>query len=229
MKIWTALLVTAVLSATAIAAEPEAKPPAAPAVTVASELPSGASALRELPVGTAIKMKLETRLSTRINNRGDAFSGRVTEPVMLDGKTIIPVGAALQGHVMRADEPRRIRGTPTIDLRPEWVTMPNGEKRSISAVLVDTDHRPQVDVNDEGKIKGRGHDGGDLKETAIGTAAGATVGALAGGAKGMGIGAAIGAGATVVHWLTKTKTAELPAGTEIVMELSRPMKLNVAD
>ena len=182
-----------------------------------------------LPVGTAVKMKLETALSTRTNKPGDKFAGRVTEPVMLNGRTIIPVGAAVEGKVMRAEEPRRIRGTPTLDLRPELVVLPNGERYSINAVLVDTSARPEVEVNDEGKIKGRGHDGSDWKETGIGTAAGATIGGLAAGGKGLLIGAGVGATATVIHWLSKTRSADVPAGTEIVMELNRPMTLNSAD
>ena len=34
--------------------------------------------------------------------------------------------------------------------------------------------------------------------------------------------------ASVVHWLIKTRSAELPAGTEIVLELSHPMSLGGA-
>src|SRR5262249_13827879 len=112
------------------------------------------------------------------------------------------------------------------DLRPQYVTLPDGTRYTVNAVVVDTSNRPAVDVNDEGEIKGRGHDRGDLVETAAGTAVGAGLGAAIGGGKGALIGATVGAGATVVHWLTKTKSAQLPAGTEIIMELSRPMQLS---
>jgi hypothetical protein len=189
---------------------------------------AAAVAVASLPSGTAVKMKLETPISTHSSKVGDTFAGRVTEPVVLGGKTIIPVGAALEGRVARVAEPRRIKGRPTIDLRPESVTLPNGEKFNISAVLVDTSRRPQTDVNDEGRIKGRGYDGADLKEVAIGTGAGAGVGALVGGGTGALVGAGVGATGTIVHWLTKHKSADLPAGTEIVMELSRPMVLKAA-
>jgi len=56
---------------------------------------------------------------------------------------------------------------------------------------------------------------------------GTGIGAAVGGFKGAMIGGAIGGGATVIHWLTKTKTAEVRPGTEIIMELSRPMALTV--
>jgi len=39
----------------------------------------------------------------------------------------------------------------------------------------------------------------------------------------------IGATATVTHWLSKHRSAMLPAGTELVMELSRLMVMTTAD
>jgi hypothetical protein len=157
-----------------------------------------------LPEGTPVYMKLETPLSTRTNKAGDRFAGRVTQPVMLNQKTIIPVGAGLEGTVVRADQERRIHGTPAIDLRPETVTMPDGTRYTIVATIVDTNNPKEASVDDEGRIHGRGRDGSDWKETGIAT----------------------GATASVVRWLAKTRDANLPAGTEIVMELSRPMQLS---
>lgn len=181
----------------------------------------------QLPVGTAVRMKLETPISTQVNKAGDRFSGRVTEAVVLEGKTVIPVGASLEGRVVRTSEPRRIRGTPTIDLHPDVVVLPNGDKYSLDAVVVDTSARPETSVNDEGQIKGRGHDGKDWREMGIGAGAGAGVGALVThDMHGTLIGAGVGATASVVHWMVKRRSANLPAGTEIIMELSRPMALS---
>ena len=181
-----------------------------------------------LPAGTGVKMKLETPISTRTTKVGDSFAGRVTEPVMVENKVVVPVGAAIEGHVGRISEPRRIKGVPEIDLRPDLLTMPNGAKYNISAVVVDTDKGSGTRVTDEGKIKGAGATSGDKKEIAVGTGAGLGVGALAGGGKGAVIGAAVGASVTVAHWMTKRHSAELPAGSEITMELSRPMAMSGA-
>jgi hypothetical protein len=181
-----------------------------------------------LPAGTSVKMKLETPISTKTSKVGDTFAGRVTEPVLLDGKTVIPVGAAITGQVIKLTEPRRIKGKPTIELRPDSLTMPDGEKYQFTATVVDTDPSTQTSVNDEGQIKGKGRDGKDVRNIAIGTGAGVGVGAIAAGGKGALIGGAIGAGVTVAHWLSKHKSAELPAGSEIVMELNRAMSLSSA-
>ncbi len=199
------------------------------AACVVAVLAAGALLAQEslsLPSGTTVHMKLETPISTKTNKVGDAFAGRVTEPVLLDGKTVIPVGAAIQGQIVKLTEPRRVKGKPTIELRPDSITMPDGEKYDFRATVVDTDKSTETSVNDEGEIKGKGRDGKDVRNVAIGTGAGVTVGAIAGGGKGALIGGAIGAGVTVAHWLSKHKSAELPAGSEIVMELNRPMSLS---
>jgi hypothetical protein len=178
-----------------------------------------------LPAGTAVKVKLESALATFSSKTGDPFSGRVTEAVMLDGKEVIPVGATVQGRVTRVAEPRRIAGKPTIGIFPETVVLPNGERYMLNATLVDTSVHHGTDVNDEGQFKGKGYDGKDLTEIGMGTGGGMLVGGLAGGGKGVLIGGAVGATVTVAHWLSKRNSAVLPAGTELVMELSRPMEM----
>ena len=181
-----------------------------------------------LPTGTAVKMKLETTLATFSSKAGDPFSARVTEAVVLDGKTVIPIGATVEGRVTKANEPRRIAGKPTIAIFPENLILPNGDRFMLNATLVDTSERHGTDVNQEGQFKGKGYDGKDLTEIGMGTGGGMLIGGLADGGKGLLIGGAIGATITVSHWLGKHRSAALPAGTELVMELSRPMTMTAA-
>jgi hypothetical protein len=188
-------------------------------------LASFACAQTALPTGTAVKMKLETTLATFSSKAGDPFSARVTEPVVIDGKTIIPIGATVDGRVTKSSEPRRIAGKPTIAIFPENLVLPNGDRFMFNAALVDTNRRHGSDVNTEGQFKGAGHDGKDLTEIGMGAGGGLLVGGLAGGGKGLLIGGAVGATVTVAHWLGKHRSAMLPAGTELVMELNRPMTM----
>ena len=180
-----------------------------------------------LPTGTAVKMKLETTLATFSSKAGDPFSARVTEPVVIDGKTVIPIGATVEGRVTKASGPRRIAGKPTIAIFPENLVLPNGDRFMLNASLVDTSRGRGTDVNPEGQFKGAGHDGKDLTEIGMGTGGGMLIGGLAGGGKGLLIGGAVGATLTVTHWLGKHRSATLPAGTELVMELSRPMTMTM--
>lgn len=201
----------------------ELKQPVKPAA------PSGlAAAVSTLPVGTPVRMKLETPLATSSTQAGDTFSGRVMEDVKLNNKVILPVGASLQGQVIRVSEPRRIKGKPMIQLLPEAVVLPNGQRYAISAAVVDTNKINSTSVDEEGRIKGPGHTDRDVMEIGAGTGVGAIIGGIAAGGKGSLIGAGIGAGGTVIHWLTKRNSASLPAGSEIIFELSRPMVVAAA-
>ena len=179
-----------------------------------------------LPTGTALKMKLENTLATFSTKGGDPFSARLTEPVVLDGKTVVPIGTTVQGRVTKTSEPRRIAGKPTIAIFPETLVLPNGDRFMLNASLVDTDRGSGTDVNNEGQFKGSGHDGKDITEIGMGTGGGMLMGGLIGGGKGLLIGGAIGATATVAHWLGKHRSATLPSGSEMVMELSRPLVMS---
>jgi hypothetical protein len=180
-----------------------------------------------VPEGTPLKVKLGTTISTFSSKVGDPFQAKVTEPVVLDGKTVIPVGATVEGRVTKVNEPRRIKGKPTIALFPEHLVMADGQRIMLNAVLVDTDIRG-ADVNDEGQFKGSGHDRNDQIEIAAGTGGGMLAGGLIGGGPGVLIGGAIGAGATTTHWLVQRHSAVLPSGTGLVLELSRPMTMSTA-
>ncbi|MGB8987013.1 MAG: hypothetical protein WCC37_10455 [Candidatus Sulfotelmatobacter sp.] len=180
-----------------------------------------------IPAGTALMVKLETTLATFSNKPGDPFQGRLTQAVVLDGKTVIPAGATVEGRVTKVAEPRRISGKPTIGIHPEVLVLPGGERFFLDATLVDTDIKG-TDVNQEGEFKGSGHDRRDEMEAGGGTAGGMLIGGLIGGPPGVLIGGVVGAGSTGAHWLSKHHSATLPAGTTLTVELNRPLTMTSA-
>jgi hypothetical protein len=181
-----------------------------------------------LPVGTAVRMKLETALMTSTTAAGQDFAGRVTQDVVLNGRTVIPVGSTVRGKVARVSEPRRIKGRPSIDLRPDQVTLPNGDVLAMTAFVVDADQNSEMQPDEEGKLVGPGRDRRDNLELAAGAGGGALIGGLTSGGKGVLVGSVIGAGAASVRWLTRRHSAVVAPGTEIIMELSRPMVLTAS-
>ncbi|SPF33262.1 exported hypothetical protein [Candidatus Sulfotelmatobacter kueseliae] len=205
MKKWLLLLVCILLGTMLVA---QTSPPSAP-----------------VPAGTALMVRLETTLATFSNRVGDPFRGSLTQSVVVDGKTVIPAGATVEGRVTKLSEPRRISGKPTIGILPEAVILPTGERYYLDATLVDTNIGQGTDVNTEGQFKGSGHDRRDTIETGGGTAGGMLIGGLIGGGPGILIGGAVGATSTTVHWLTKHRSATLPSGTQLTLELNRPLTM----
>ena len=180
-----------------------------------------------VPAGTALMIRLDTTLATFSNRVGDPFQGKVSEAVVIHGSTLIPVGATVEGRVTKVSEPRRIAGKPTLGILAEAVILPTGERYFLDATLIDTNIRG-TDVNNEGQFKGFGHDRRDQLEVGGGTAGGMLIGGLIGGGPGILIGGAVGASSTTVHWLARHRSAILPAGTELTLELNRPITMGTA-
>src|SRR5437868_12448705 len=134
-----------------------------------------------VPAGTALMVRLDTTLATFSNRPGDPFRGSITQPVVVNGQTLIPAGATLEGRVTKVSEPRRISGKPTIGILPEAVIMPSGERYYLDATLTDTNIGQGTDVNQEGQFKGSGHDRRDQLEAGGGAAGGMLIGGLVGG------------------------------------------------
>src|ERR1700686_4748068 len=133
-----------------------------------------------VPAGTALMVRLDTTLATFSNRVGDPFQAKITQPVVVNGATLIPAGATVEGRVTKISEPRRISGKPTIGILPEAVILPTGERYFLDATLTDT-NIPGSDVSSEGQFKGTGHDRRDQLEVGGGTAGGMLVGGLIGG------------------------------------------------
>jgi hypothetical protein len=189
---------------------------------------AAAQAVSPVPAGTALMVKLETTLATFSNKAGDPFRGSLTQAVVLDGKTVIPAGAVVEGRVTKVAEPRRIAGKPVIGILPEALVLPSGERLFLDATLVDTNVGNGTDVDQEGQFKGSGHDRRDQLETGGGTAGGMLIGGLIGGPPGVLIGGIVGAGSTGAHWLSKHRSAILPAGSTLTIELNRPLGMTPA-
>lgn len=193
-----------------------------PALFLASLLAAQTSA--PVPAGTALMVRLDTTLATFSNKPGDPFQAKLTQAVVINGSTLLPVGATVEGRVTKVTEPRRISGKPTIGILPEAIVLPTGDRYFLDATLTDT-NIPGTDVTSEGQFKGTSHDRNDQLEVGGGAAGGMLIGGLIGGGPGILVGGAVGAGATTAHWLSKHRSATLPAGTELTLELNRPLAM----
>lgn len=222
MKAW--MLLPCLLLATLLAAQTNSvtETNLPPANTQTNFPVPATQATGSVPAGTALMVRLDTTLATFSNKVGDPFRGSITQPVVVNGQTLIPSGTTVEGRVTKVTEPRRISGRPTIGILPEAVILPTGERYYLDATLTDTSIKGSG-VNNEGQFKGSGHDRRDTIEQGGGTAGGMLIGGLVGGPVGVLVGGAIGAGGTTGHWLGKHHSAILPAGTELTLELNRPM------
>jgi len=166
-----------------------------------------------VPEGTIVRMRLEHTLSTRTSRQGDRFTATVSEPVYADGSSevAIPAGSTVKGTISQSERPGRVKGTATLHLRYETITLPGGREQPIEATLMAI-QGSKVEEG-EGSVKGGKSTGRDTATVGGGAALGAIIGAIAGGGKGAAIGAGVGAAAGTGTVLgTRGKEIDLPGG-----------------
>lgn len=175
--------------------------------------------------GTLIKAQLRETLSTETTQPGASFSAVVSQPVMRDGKVIVPAGSVLEGRVTYVRGGTRFNGGAAIHLEPRSITLPDGSTYLVRAQVIDTGDWDKTKVDDEGTIEHRN----SLKKTAavVGLSAGggAAAGAMMGGPVGAVVGAGVGAGAATIVWLKQDTQAELPKDLELTFSLTEPMSV----
>ena len=174
-----------------------------------------------LPGGTELQVQLITTLSSKTNEAGDMWSGKVVEPVFVKGKEIIPQGSSVDGHITYLKGPGRAKGKGEMRLVLDSISIPYISKYNIVASLKDAEGANVTDK--EGTMQGPGKDKTTTEvETGVGAAAGAGVGAIAHGGTGALYGAGIGAMAGLIHSaLKKGKDIIVPAGTEMTFVIPR--------
>jgi hypothetical protein len=182
----------------------------------------------EIPDGTLVKVRLDEELSTLTTRPGTKFTAQVSEPVMRDGRVIVPVGSVLEGRVTWVRGGRRIGGAAAIHLEPRSVTLPDGMQYFLRARVIDTNSWENTKVDEEGTIMRSENKKRNVGIIALTTGGGAAAGAMIGGPAGALVGAGVGAGVTTVLWLKQDRQAELPRNLGVVFCLTEPMRVTPA-
>ncbi len=177
-----------------------------------------------LPNGTELVVKLTTTLSSKGNEEGDPWLGKVADPIFAGGQEAIPADCKVRGHITFIKPVGRATGKGEMRLVAETISIPDQGTFTIVALLKGADDKTGSKVKDaEGTIEGPGKSNTSMaKEAGVGAAVGAGVGAIAHGGSGALYGAAIGAMAGVVHSVAKKhQGVVLPPGTELTFVLNQ--------
>src|SRR5271155_2301122 len=85
------------------AATPTSASPQAPATSATPSAPAQAEATTTtLPSGTTLNVQLNSSVDSKKAKVGDKVEAHATEEIKYAGKTVVPLGAKLEGHVSEA-------------------------------------------------------------------------------------------------------------------------------
>ncbi len=164
-----------------------------------------------IPSGTQISIRLNDTLDSEKSQVGDTFHGSISSPVEVEGKTVIPTTADVEGRVVEVKSAGRFAGQSDLVIELTRLMM-NGKSYSIQT--------------DRWSKQGSGRGKATAAKVGGGAAVGAILGGIFGGGKGAAIGAAAGAGAgTGVSAATKGQQIVLKPETMLSFQLQNSISV----
>ena len=170
-----------------------------------------------VPAGSEIHVVLDQAVGSATSQVGQSVTARVTDPVVVAGREVIPAGSRLLGRVVAATPAKKGLGDKagSITLAFERLATPGGSGSPMAATLT------RAGRSSGGKTAGAiggGAAGGALLGKILGhRSKDAVIGTALGGAIGTGIAAG-----------TKGDDVELSAGAPLLIALDEPLALSVA-
>jgi BON domain-containing protein len=164
-----------------------------------------------IPSGTQISIRLTDELNSETAQIGDVFHGSISTPIQIDGRTVVPSTADVEGRVVDVKSAGRFKGQSDLVIELTRLHM-NGKSYTLA-----TDRWSK-----QGSARGKA----TAAKVGGGAALGAIIGGIVGGGKGAAIGAAAGAGAgTGVSAATKGQQIILKPETVLNFQLQNSISV----
>jgi hypothetical protein len=113
----------------------------------------GIAAAARIPSGTPIQIRLTKEINTSTAKVGDLFEAVVIAPVVVDGRIMMPAGAALKGHVKEVTAAVNPDDQPALALAFDDIRDSSGKRANVAAKVTDVDNAREA-VDADGRIQG---------------------------------------------------------------------------
>jgi len=158
-----------------------------------------------IPNGTVLNVLLSQAIEVDAAQAGQTFKSLLDDPVMMNGKVIIPRGSAVALQAAKVEQAGKMKGADKITLKANSLSF-GGRKYEIVTTPVEQ--------------KGAGEGKKTTRKVAGGAGLGAIVGGIAGGGTGAAIGLAAGAATGAIMSSQGTEHLKLPAETRLQFTLN---------
>jgi hypothetical protein len=183
-----------------------------------------------VPATTQIPLALTSAISSRTAYVGQPVYCQTLYPVDVGNRIVIPVGTYIKGTVTEVERAGHIHRRSRMGLRFDSMILPSGFTKVFAGTLAGfAGNGKEGFKRTESRIEGAGDKGKDAETVVITSAEGAGIGSVAGisgGHSGAGAVAGAAGGAiagTILVLARRGKDILLPAGTDLQLELTRPL------
>jgi opacity protein-like surface antigen len=179
---------------------------------------AGLHALAEsVSVGTRLEIRLQQPLSSYATEKGTRISGVLVAPLTEGGEMLLPLGTTVEGSVVAVRKVGLgvVHETARLDLKFDRVVLSDGESVPLQCRIIEVENARET-VDAQGRIQG-------IRSTAtLSNRASGFVGSLAFGDP---IAAIFTTAASASVLRFSEPEISLPAGTELIAELTGPIEL----
>jgi hypothetical protein len=100
-----------------------------------------------VPAETEVKVQVLSGIHTQINHVNDPIIAEVLKPVFVQGKIALPTGSLLDGHITMIRNAGHMHHSAELGLRFDRITLPDGQEKSVAAVLAALEHPEMLDIH----------------------------------------------------------------------------------
>lgn len=115
----------------------------------------------KIPLGTKLKIAINTDLNAKDNKEGDPFSASIRDNVMVDGNIVMPAGTLIRGRVGKIKKPGMFSKSGSILLNFDHIVTPLGKQ-----ITLDLDLSGANNINKQGALIANKGLGDAIKESA---------------------------------------------------------------
>lgn len=156
--------------------------------------------------GTYLPVRITQGLDSATTQTGDAFTGVISNDIVVDGWVALRQGTPVSGRVVEAKDAAHFKGSSLLSIELTSISR-RGERIAVSTEA----------FSKEGAGRGKN----TATKAGVGAAAGAILGGIFGGGKGAAIGAAAGgAGGAGINAITRGEQVQIPTESLIRFRLT---------
>jgi hypothetical protein len=158
-----------------------------------------------VPKGTVLSVRLTQAIDVDAAQAGAVFKSALSDPVMMNGKVVIPRNAQVMLQAAKVEQAGAMKGADKITLKANTLAF-GGTRYDIVTNYVEQ--------------KGKGEGKKTARKVGAGAGLGGLIGGIAGGGTGVAIGAAVGAATGAIVSSQGTEHLQLPAETSLQFQLA---------